>query len=164
MADEPLGRAIAPVESLGSANKPRVVSRRGLLGAAPVAAVAFAMPAAALAVPSSDAQIVAAWERRVAAFHTYNGSPMHDEGAEKMFWPLVDQCDKFIQQATATTPRGAEIQIWLGLHNSAAWSKNDEAAMLARDLDYLIKHEKTFDWDVLPMIGAIRSLRAMGSR
>lgn len=142
-----------------------IPTRRDLLRAAPVAAVAFAMPAAALAVPSSDAQIVAAWERRVAAYITYNSTPVSDvddDGEDERFWPVIDACDRIIHDATAATPLGVEIQIWVGLHNSAAWTSSQENAFLARDLAFMEKHEAEFDWNVLPVIAAIRSLRAMG--
>ena len=137
-------------------------TRRDILKAAPMAAVAIAAPAAAFA--PGDAAIISAWERRVAAYHTYNGSPMNDEEAETAFWPVIDQCDKVIHAATAATPLGVEIQIWVGLHNSAAWGSVEENAFLARDLAYMEQNEVSFDWDVLPVIAAIRSLRAMGSR
>jgi len=153
----------------GSANSTLAPSahtptRRGFLKAAPIAAVALAVPAAALAATPGDARIVAAWKRRVAAYHTYNGSPMNDEEAETAFWPVIDHCDKVIHAATAATPLGVEIQIWVGLHNSAGWGSVEENAFLARDLAFMEQHQSTFDWNVLPVIAAIRSLRAMGSR
>ena len=139
-------------------------TRRDILKAAPVAAVAIAASAAAFPPAHGDAAIIAAWERRVAAYRTYNGSPMNDEEAETAFWPVIDACDKVIHAATAATPLGVEIQIWVGLHNSAAWGSAEENAFLARDLAYMEQNEARFDWDVLPVIAAIRSLRAMGSR
>jgi len=139
-------------------------TRRELLKIAPAAALGIAAPALALVPAHGDAAIIAAWKRRVAAYRTYNGSPMNDEEAETAFWPVIDQCDKVIHAATASTPLGVEIQIWVGLHNSAAWGSVEENAFLARDLAFMEQHQSTFDWNVLPVIAAIRSLRAMGSR
>jgi len=142
-------------------------TRRSFLKAAPIAAVAVAMPAAALMPHGGDAQIIAAWDRRVAAYRTYNSTPVsdvNDDGADELFWPVVDQCDALIHNTTASTALGVEIQIWVGLHNSAAWTSPQENAFLARDLAFMEEHEAEFDWNVLPVIAAIRSLRAMGSR
>jgi hypothetical protein len=144
-----------------------IPTRRSFLAAAPVAAVALAVPAATLCATSGDAHIIAAWDRRVAAYRSYNSPPVpdvDDDGADANFWPVIDQCDTVIHAATAATPLGVEIQIWVGLHNSAAWRSAEENAFLARDLAYMEQNETSFDWDVLPVIAAIRSLRAMGSR
>lgn len=142
-------------------------TRRDLFKAAPIAAAALAMPAGALAASTVDAQIVAAWERKVAAYRAYNSTPVHNvdvDGADENFWPVIDQCDKIIHAATATTPLGVELQIWTGLQNSSAYTTEEERAILSRDLAYLEQHKQAFDWDAQPMIAAIRSLRAMGSR
>lgn len=110
----------------------------------------------------SESAILAAWERRVAAHKMINGGELSasDEAAAP-YWAIVDECDKLIHSTIATTPRGIEVQIWTALHNSSAYVKDEEEAILRMDLDYVSKHAADFDWDARAMIAAIRSLRAM---
>lgn len=110
----------------------------------------------------SDSAILAAWERRVAAHSMITaGEVGASDDAADPHWAIVDECDKLIHSTVAQTPRGIEVQIWTALHNSSAYVKVEEQAILAMDLDYVSEHVKDFDWDARAMIAAIRSLRAM---
>lgn len=110
----------------------------------------------------SDSAILAAWERRVAAYNVINRGELRGSVCTAApYWAIVDECDKLIHSTVAQTPRGVEVQIWTALHNSSAYVKVEEQAILAMDLDYVSEHAKDFDWDARAMIAAIRSLRAM---
>lgn len=76
---------------------------------------------------------------------------------------MIDDCDRIIHATTAKTPRGVEIQIWTGLHNSSAYHAEEENAILREDLAWIEANASAFDWDALPMIAALRSLRLMGA-
>lgn len=111
-----------------------------------------------------DAAIVSAWHRRVAAHGMIAGGELDSNDTSLApYWTIVDECDDFIQSTVANTPVGVEVQIWTALHNSSAYVKDEEQAILRMDLDYLAAHASAFDWDAKPMIAALRSLRAMGA-
>lgn len=113
----------------------------------------------------SDSAILAAWERRVAAYNVINGGELRGSVCTAApYWAIVDECGKLIHSTVAQTARGIEIQIWTALHNSSAYNKSEEQAILSMDLDYVSKHAENFDWDTRTMVAAIRSLRAMEGR
>lgn len=146
------------------------MDRREFIGTASAAIAAGAAAAgtanSALAVTPKnnwpDAAIVSAWHRRVAAHGMIAGGELDgSDAALAPYWAVVDECDKLIQSTVAKTPGGIEVQIWTALHNSSAYVRNEEQAILHMDLDYLTAHASDFDWDARPMIAALRSLRAM---
>lgn len=134
------------------------------IGTAPAAISNVTSPAtAATCGPDApDAAIVSAWHRRVAAHGMIAGGELDgSDAALAPYWAVVDECDKLIQSTVAKTPGGIEVQIWTALHNSSAYVRDEEQAILQMDLDYLSAHASDFDWDARPMIAALRSLRAM---
>lgn len=136
------------------------------------ASAAMLVPLAAVAMPAAtfqqvatgpDAEILNAWQRRVAAYAVINSETLAlGDKATDPHWRIVDECDKLIQGTVAKTPLGVETQIWVALHNSAAYVLDEENAILRMDLDYVAEHVNDFDWAAMPMVAALRSLRAMG--
>jgi len=135
-------------------------TRRALLKAAPLAVMATACPTQALSLSRSDASIVEAWDERLAAYMRINAGA--EGSAEREAWAVVDACEKVIEQTSATTPQGIEIQIWTALHNSSAYTRDEEAAILRRDIEWIDARPGQFDWDATMMVAAIRSIRMMG--
>lgn len=147
------------------------MDRRNFLSTA-LASAALAAPLAVSAMPATsafvraatgpDAEILAAWERHVAAYALINAPGTNeDPDTPHPAWAIADAADKIIQGTLAKTPEGVEIQIWTSLHNSSAYTTPEEQAILARDIEYIEANAVEFDWQALPMIMAIRSLRAM---
>ena len=148
------------------------MDRRKFIGAAasaallvPAAAVAAApQTAVSQAVGGPDSALFDAWARRVEANRMINSGTLGaSDKAAQPYWDIITECDKLIHSTVAKTPRGIEVQIWTSLHNSSAYLLDEEAAILAMDLDYVHAHAKDFDWDAMPMIAALRSLRALGA-
>ena len=139
------------------------ITRRSLLAAAPVAAVAVAIPAAAYA--SEDAAILAAWDRRKAAYHAINSNPDLEPGEpeEERYWAIVDEVEETIRAATAKTPLGVEVQLWMALYHSASMNADGDAIVLRGDLEALATIERGLDWNAKIILAAIRSVRSMAA-
>lgn len=111
-----------------------------------------------------DAAIIDAWNRRVAAHAMISGGEVDGrDAALAPYWAIVDECDKLIHTTQATTPKGVAVQIWTALHNSSAYVRDEEQAILRMDLEYLTAHAGSFDWDARSLVAALRSLQAMGA-
>jgi hypothetical protein len=113
-----------------------------------------------------DAAILAAWDRRAAAFEalrrlpidaaTGGSTPEQDE-----HWAIADAAEAEICAAVATTPRGAELQLWVAA-TYVFDTAEDEAPCYRADLDWLNTKFAGLDWTHKLMVATIRSLRAMG--
>jgi hypothetical protein len=113
-----------------------------------------------------DAAILAAWDRRTAAFLAVRALPDDpatggetDEQSEQ--WAIIDAAEAEMVASVATTARGAEVQLWC----AAVYQfddAEDEAPCYRGDLDYFIAQGDRRDWKDRLLIAAIRSLRAMG--
>ena len=53
------------------------------------------------------------------------------------------------------------MQVWVALHNGAAFTREQDTAVLSMDLGYITSHANDFDWNVRPLIAAITSLRGL---
>lgn len=144
------------------------VSRRAMLACASAAAALAVVPAA-IAAEAPDAAILRAWETRRATFERYNALPFGEtpDGdimtpAERECWAIIDVAEDEIQAAVARTPLGAEIQCWLVLDHSVL-GRADSSAVLRRDLGHFEAQGRDPDWNVLVLIAALRSLKAMGA-
>lgn len=133
-------------------------TRRGFIAAA---AMAPAMALAAPLVSNPDAAILEAWARRTDAHLAMKHA---DDEQRDQLEALIDASDRIIHSTTARTPRGVEIQIWAALHAGEAYLDQDEAAILRMDAGYLQQNHRNFDWNVLPLLAAIQSLRSMGDK
>jgi hypothetical protein len=118
-----------------------------------------------------DAAILAAWERRAAAFVEARGLPdqptggaMTPEQAAK--WDIIDAAETEICNAIATTPRGAELQLWTAaayLLDSALFDGfEDEQHYYRANLDHFVSQGEDRDWGDRLLIAALRSIRAIG--
>ena len=113
-----------------------------------------------------DAAIIAAFERRAAAFQAACALPCDpatggETEAQSVWWAVIDAAEEEIRATVATTPRGAEIQLWI----AAAYvlnSADDEEACYRADLDYFEAQGKSRDWTDRLIIAALRSLREQG--
>lgn len=114
-----------------------------------------------------DAEIVIAWGRRAVASAIYSSLPFSDcpgkaytpEEAEQI--DIMDDAEKVIHDATATTPRGVEVQLWTALVHIEQ-DRDTEAAINIMDLDWFLMDETRFDWSTRLILAALKSLRAMG--
>ncbi len=115
----------------------------------------------------NDAAIISAWDRRAAAFLTVRELP--DEPAigggetpeQKAQWDIIDAAEAEIRNAVASTPRGAEIQLW----TAATYifdSADDEPPCYRGDLEYFEAQGDQRDWTDRLLIAALRSLREQG--
>lgn len=142
------------------------ISRRSLIKAAPVAALAVTLPATAITT-GTDAVIEAAWQRRQATFAEYNAlgdewgqDPMHPE--EARLWGIIDGAEEVIRSTVTTTPRGVAIQLWTALCHSIT-DRVDDAAATRGDLAHFYEIEQGQDWNARLVLAALRSLEGMGT-
>lgn len=113
-----------------------------------------------------DAALIAAWDRRAAAFNALQELPDNPQGEGETperaaQWAIVDAAEEEIQAATACTPRGAELQLW----TSAIFmfdAAEDEAPCYRADFDHFAAKGDALDWRERLLLSAVRSLRAMG--
>lgn len=140
-------------------------TRRGFIAAAAVMAPAMALAAPLVSDPASesgsDPAILDAWARRTDAHLAMKHA---DDEERDRLEALIDASDRIIHSTTARTPRGVEVQLWAALHAGEAYLDQDEAAILRMDAGYLQQNHRNFDWNVLPLLAAIQSLRSMGDK
>jgi hypothetical protein len=127
-------------------------------------------PAKDALTSNDDAAIIAAWERREAAFVKARGLPdqptrgaMTPEQAE--CWDIIDAAETEIFNAVACTPRGAELQLWTAaayLLDSALFDGfEDEQHYYRADLEHFVSQGEKRDWGDRLLIAALSSIRAM---
>lgn len=115
---------------------------------------------------NDDAKLIAAWDRRAAAFLAARELPDHaatggNTDEQEAQWAIIDVAEAEIVATVATTARGAEIQLWA----AAVYQfddAEDEAPCYRGDLDYFVAQGDKRDWKDRLFIAAIKSLRAMG--
>jgi hypothetical protein len=113
-----------------------------------------------------DAAIIAAFERRAAAFHAARALPDDpatggETDAQSPYWATIDAAEEEIRATVATTPRGAELQLWLAA-TYVFDTADDEPRCYAADLEYFEAQGNKRDWTDRLMIAALRSLREQG--
>lgn len=117
-----------------------------------------------------DAELIAAWERRMAAWVRYNALPFSElpdethSPEEAECWAIIEDAEEVIRSSCAKSPRGVEIQLWTSLFHSASTSDDDNAAMERGDLGYFEGKGDSLNWNVRLAIAALKSLRAMEVR
>lgn len=120
-----------------------------------------------IAPAKDDAAILAAWGRRSVACAIYATLPFSDcpkveyTPEEQAQIDIMDAAEILICEATATTPQGAAIQLWTALAHIEQ-DTHAEAAINIMDLDWFLRDETQFDWNVRLILAALRSLRAIG--
>lgn len=123
---------------------------------APKSATTFTTP--------NDVAIIEANERRLAAYAEMERlaptSIGNVSGAENEQWSIIDAAELVIMSSVATTPRGAEVQLWTALHNHYQEAEPAAAANRA-DLDWFDAKHDDLDWPDKLFVATIRSLRAM---
>ena len=138
---------------------PNELTRRALLGAIGVTSIAAAASAAAAVIPAiggaDDAAIEADWHEML-SLRAELSTIDYDEPLNGPLWTAVDRCECRIQEARATTVKGAETQLWLALLHMLD-PPAQEQAVLARDLAPLSGRD--LDWQVRLVVSAIQSLR-----
>ena len=138
-------------------------TRRNLLIAAPAIAALVAVPALAT---DHDAEIIATWRTRRAAFSRYNALPMADEAGdmtplEQAEWAMIDRAEEAIRSSVAKTPRGVAVQLWVAFQHSLT-SRADDAAAQSANLAYFADDSER-DWTQRMTLAALRSLAAQGA-
>lgn len=119
------------------------------------------------AIAPPDASILAAWDRRKAAYAIYNALPLTDcpgasyTPAEQAQLDIVDQAEAEILTDMVTTPRGVEIQLWIAFSHMLT-SREEDAAATREDIDWFASKGDALDWHDRFMVAAIINLRAMG--
>ncbi len=123
-------------------------------------------PESATTLSTNDAAIIAAWDRRAAAFAELRGAPdpaTTGTGTDEQnaLWAIIDVAEAEICTSVASTARGAELQLWTAstyLFDSA----EDEPPCYRADLAYFTEQADRRDWKDRLVIAALRSLRAQG--
>lgn len=123
-------------------------------------------PEGATTFTNNDAAIIAAWDRMIAAYATYDNLAEHTgEGAysaeEQAQWDIIDAAELVIYNAVASTPRGAELQLWAAVNNTLT-ERDACAAALRQDLAWFDANGEGLDWTERNLISVLRSLRAIG--
>lgn len=153
MASTPIGADSARV----------TFDRRNLLIAAPAIAALVAVPAMAT---DHDAEIIAAWRTRKAAYRRYNALPMADAPgdmtpSEQAEWTIIDNAEAVIRTGVAKTPRGVAAQLWVAFQHTLT-SRKDDAAAQSANLAYFADDSER-DWTERMTLAALRSLAAQGA-
>ena len=138
-------------------------TRRNLLIAAPAVAALVAVPAMAT---DHDAEIIAAWRTRKAAYSRYNVLPMADGPGdmtpeERAEWAIIDKAEAIIRTSVARTPRGVAVQLWVAFQHGLT-SRADDAAAQSANLAYFAD-DSGLDWTQRMTLAALRSLAAQGA-
>lgn len=112
-----------------------------------------------------DADILAAWDRfsanRLAIFDLSEEAHDYDE-QESRLWDAIGEDEAFIGKAIASTPAGAEVQLWCILTHEA--DADSEPYALRRDLAHFDAHGAKLNWCPKLALQAIRSLRSMADK
>lgn len=114
----------------------------------------------------TDEAILAAWERRAAAYARYNALPHSEEpgGAytpeEQAEWDIIDAAEEIIRSHVAATPQGVAVQLWAALQHTTDYRWDDEACQ-RRDLTTLESRSDELDWNIRLVVAALRSLKSM---
>lgn len=120
---------------------------------------------ATILTTSDDADLLAAWERfsanRLAIFDLSEEAPDYDE-QESRLWDAIGEDEAFIGKAIASTPAGAEVQLWCVLSHEA--DSDSEQYALRRDLAHFDVHGSKLDWCPKLALQAIRSLRSISAK
>lgn len=121
---------------------------------------------------TADAAILAALARRKTAYEAMaslapdqrlNGSSASSE--ELRLLREINVAEDILAAATATTPAGAQAQLWAGLHRVLNYAKADEdRAILTGDLDYLEALGSRLDRNTRLILSGLRSLQTMEAR
>lgn len=138
-------------------------TRRAMLGVIGFGTTALAIsvaPAiAAPPAPSKDLPSVEAawaeWKRYRAA---YNAQP--ENADDESLLDRADEMEKIIQKAGGSSPRIAEIKLWIALSSMVHYSGEDNA-LHREDHAYLAAHASEMDWNTQLVIGAIGALRSV---
>ena len=138
-------------------------TRRNLLIAAPAVAALVAVPAWAT---DHDAEIIAAWHARKAAYSRYNVLPMADSVGdmtpeEQAEWTIIDKTEGVIRSTVAKTTRGAAVQLWVAFQHTLT-NRSDDAAAQSANLAYFTDDSER-DWTERMTLAALRSLAAQGA-
>lgn len=114
----------------------------------------------------ADPAILDAWERRRAAYGRYNALPHSEvpgEGytpEEQREWGIIDAAEETIRAATAHTPVGVSVQLWVSLQHHLTKREDDEAC-LNRDIAAFDARDGDMDWTERLIVAALRSLKTM---
>ena len=121
---------------------------------------------------SAEAAILAAWERRKAAFARYNALPIADDtdstydandqmtDAERREWAIINTAEAEMVAATAATPRAIAALLWTALSHSVT-DREQAAAAVNGDLAATMAFDVELDWTERLIFAALRSLKAM---
>lgn len=117
--------------------------------------------------PNPDAAILAAWEKRAAAYATYETLAEHTGDGpyspeEQAQWDIIDMAELLIRNVPAKTVRGAEIQLWCGFYHVVGAQAGETNAALRADLEWFEARDDDLDWSEKLIVASIRSLRAIG--
>lgn len=111
-----------------------------------------------------DVLILDAWQRRNAAWGRVDADPPLPSAAEAEYIALADAAEEVIRTATAATPRGVEIQLWVSFsHVSDAHQRSVSELGDREDLASLLSQEDEFDYSTRMLLAALRSLKSMGA-
>lgn len=113
-----------------------------------------------------DCEILKAWECRNRASALYEALPTsdldEDTPEERAYREEMDAAEEIIRAATASTPRGAAIQLFVSMAYSGDCGKTAIGnAIEAEDLGFLTSIEDSFDWQTRLTLACLRSLSAM---
>ncbi len=114
-----------------------------------------------------DAAILAAWDKRGAAYATYETLAEHTGDGpyspeEQAQWDIIDMAELLIRNVPAKTVRGAEIQLWCAFYHIVGAQAGETNAALRADLEWFEGRDDDLDWSEKLVVSAIRSLRAIG--
>ena len=86
-----------------------------------------------------------------------------DDPREAAQWSVIDEAETAIQTATAATPEGVALQLWVALYHTQT-DRETGLASIRHDLAGVLSREQEFDFHARLIVGALRSLSGMTSR
>jgi len=113
-----------------------------------------------------DVEILAAWDKWKATHQRLEAMEPEEltgeSAAEAAIWREIDAAEIAIRNATATTPRGIEIQCLIALEHSVR-RRPEQLALLAEDLPALRVLSEEWDWTAQMLFAAVLSAHVMGA-
>ena len=145
---------------------PAETTRRALFAVAGLASLAIVTPAlAAVAGPSDDADIERHWHARAQAYREFEADPhvLDDDDAADPYWARIDAAEIAILNSPASTPRAAEIRLWVAWSHARSSSLAGSDVLVAQgNYEALQNAQPRFDWHEKLIFAAIGNLRGEG--
>jgi hypothetical protein len=98
-----------------------------------------------------------------AGYRALEAADIDDDAAVAPIWHRIDRAETALRSQVASTPHGAELQLWVALHHAVTTGTHD-AIIQSHNLAAVEKIDGELDWTARMIVAAIRSLRSQGAQ